>query len=71
MDALAGLQWSAPSGDIDYSMFVKIYGASGENATRYSPAKWIGSIPMPVTGDPDPKHVSTSYVERQNLTMWM
>ena len=50
---------------------MKIYGASGDNETRYSPAKWISSIPMPVMGEPESKHVSTSYVERQNLTMRM
>jgi hypothetical protein len=46
-------------------------GASGENDTRYSPAKCLGCIPNDVTGDPDRRHISTSYVERQNLTMRM
>jgi hypothetical protein len=49
------------------SMLVKLYGSAGE--TRYSPAKCLGCIPQYVSGDPDPAHVSTSYVEDQNLTM--
>ena len=57
--------------NVDYSMLVKLYGSSGENETRYSPAKCLGCVPQPVTGDPDPKYISTSYVERQNLTMRM
>lgn len=56
---------------IDYAMLVKIYGRDLEGNTRYSPATCIGAIPQTVTGNPDPKHVSTSYVERQNLNMRM
>ena len=52
-------------------MVVKFYGGSGEVETRHSPAKCLGAIPQEVTGNPDPKHISTSYVECQNLTMRM
>jgi IS1 family transposase len=57
--------------DIDYAQLQKIYGAVAENETRYSPAKCIGADMKVVSGDPDPKYVSTSYVERQNLSMRM
>lgn len=57
--------------EIDYATLQKIYGASDEPEKRYSPAKCIGSDMKVVSGDPDPAHVSTSFVERQNLTMRM
>lgn len=58
--------------DIDYAQLQKIYGApSTEEQRRYSPARCIGCDLKVVSGDPDPAHVSTSYVERQNLSMRM
>lgn len=56
--------------DIDYAMIVKIYGHSQEE-TRYSPAECIGCEKEYISGNPDPTLVSTSYIERQNLTMRM
>ena len=58
--------------DVDYAQLQKIYGApSDEEARRYSPARCIGTDMKVVSGNPDPRHISTSYVERQNLSMRM
>jgi IS1 family transposase len=57
--------------DIDYAMLVKIYGAAPEGQRRYSPAICTGAVKHRIEGNPDPKHVSTSFVERSNLSMRM
>jgi len=55
--------------EVDYSILQKIYGTPQENETRYSPAICIGVEVRHVNGNPDPKHISTSFVERQNWTV--
>jgi IS1 family transposase len=62
---------AAFGGDVDYAMLIKIYGADPQAETRYSPAKCIGAEKRPKIGNPDSKHISTSYAERSNLTMRM
>jgi 3-methyladenine DNA glycosylase/8-oxoguanine DNA glycosylase len=60
---------SAFGADIDYAMLVKLYGHDQENERRYSPAQCIGAVPTVITGRPDPAHISTSFVERQNWSV--
>ncbi len=57
--------------DIDYGRLVKYYGNDQKGEKRYSPAKFVSASCVTATGNPDKKHISTSYVERQNLTMRM
>jgi IS1 family transposase len=58
--------------NIDYAMLVKLYGNEGrDKEATYSPAQCTGTRTIPMTGNPDRKHISTSFVERQNLTMRM
>ena len=57
--------------DIDYAMLVKVYGPAPEGQRRYSPPECLGAHKHRVEGNPDPKHVSTSYAERNNLTIRM
>jgi len=57
--------------EVDYAMLVKIFGNDPEGQKRYSPAVCTGCEKNVITGNPDPAHVSTSYIERQNLSMRM
>ncbi len=58
--------------DVDYAQLVKIYGAAPESAKgRYSPAECTGAVKTRIEGNPDMKHVSTSFAERQNLNIRM
>jgi len=61
---------SAFGSEVDYAMLVKIYGADPrEDETRYSPAQCIGIQMAVISGHPHPKHISTSFVERQNWSV--
>jgi IS1 family transposase len=63
---------AAFGGEVDFAQLVKLYGAAPESSKgRYSPAECTGIIKTRVSGDPDMKHVSTSYAERNNLNIRM
>jgi IS1 family transposase len=57
--------------NVDYAMLVKLYGAVRDTEATYSPAKVMSCRAVPIIGSPDPAYISTSYVERSNLTMRM
>ena len=56
--------------DVDYAMLIKLYGNDSFDR-RYSTGDCIGTQTAVIAGSPDPKYISTSFVERQNLTMLM
>lgn len=57
--------------DIDYAMLIKIYGSERTDESRYSPPECTGTRQIVVTGNPEKKFISTSYIERSNLTLRM
>jgi IS1 family transposase len=62
---------SAFGSDIDYAMLVKLYGNDSETESCYSPGEFVSCRTIPMSGNPKARDISTSFVERQNLTMRM
>ena len=68
---LEGVDYAWSGMNVDYAMLVKLYGESSEAEKRYSPATCIGCKRQAIIGSPDPAHISTSFAERQNLSVRM
>ncbi len=71
LHAYLGAVDDAFGGEIDYAMLIKVYGETPTDEKRYSPAKYVASEQKIIKGSPNRRKISTSYVERQNLTMRM
>jgi hypothetical protein len=63
--------YEAFSSEVDYGQLVKVYGTPRDGAVRYSPSQMISTQKETITGNPDPRHISTSFVERSNLSIRM
>jgi IS1 family transposase len=63
--------WENFGESVDFAQLIKLYGPAPEGERRYSPPECLGAVKTPVFGSPDPDYISTSFAERQNLTMRM